>query len=142
MPTSKKPRKPHKPKPCGTPLNKTQRLQLELATRTQIDALYHGRLTEKGWHTLAAHFNVLTMAFGSKFQPAMDALQSIAERAKRTGKIGATGDERKLVVDTYNESINDFLRLSDDTVRRAINRTYEKVTNRSEQAFTLKEAAC
>lgn len=127
MPANKKPRKPHKSKPCGLPLTRSQRTSLELATRMEIDSLYRGRLTETGWHTLAAHFSVLSVSLGSRFEQAMHALQAIAERAKRTHKWGATGDERRHIIQAYNDSISNFLRLSDDTIRRALNKTMDKL---------------
>lgn len=139
MATSKKPRKAYRAKPVGIPLNGSQKLRLELASRTHIDALYRGELTDFGWHTVMAHFFLLEHALGRPITQAVDALQSMAARAKRTGKLGATGDERKAIIEAYNEYTPQMMRLHDATINQAAEKVRQFVISSNDPIFRMGE---
>jgi len=121
MATSKKPRKQYKPKGVARPLSNDQRLDLELAARVHVNKLWNGTLDEQGWNTLAAHINVCAIiAQDNRFQSAVDALESIRQRQIRTGSYGATGDERRVMMDQFNAAVEYLGGRTDKQVAEAV----------------------
>lgn len=123
MATSKKPRKAYRQK--GVALMPGQKRDLELAVRIHIHKLWTGTLDSPGWNTLAAHINLCAIiAKDDRYQPAMDALDAIKARKIRTGVYGATGDERKLLIDQFNDAVEFLSGRTDMQVAHAVQAVY------------------
>jgi len=125
MATSKKPRKAYRPKGVARPLSNDQRRDLELAARVHVNKLWNGTLDAQGWNTLAAHLNVCAvLSQDGRFQPAMDALESIRQRQIRTGVYGATGEERGVVMEQFNQAVGYLGGRTDRQVAKAVQTVY------------------
>jgi hypothetical protein len=121
MASNKKPRKRHKPKGVARPLTNDQRRDLDLAARVHANKLWNGTLDEQGWNTLAAHINVCaTIANDNRFSPAVDVLKSILRRHAETGKYGATGDERRVFMEQFNQAVEYIGGRTDKQIAMAI----------------------
>ncbi len=123
MATSKKPRKAYRSK--GVALTPGQKRDMELAVRIHIHKLWLGALDSPGWNTLAAHLNVCAIiANDGRYEPAMAALDAIRDRKSRTGVYGATGDERNLLMDQFNDAVEYLSGKTDMQVANAVQAVY------------------
>lgn len=131
MATNKKPRKAYRPKDIARPLTPDQRRNLELSARVHANALWLGHLTDEGWNTLVALFNVVYVAAEEKspsiLEQASNALRqlvAIKTRYDKTGKFGATGDERKSIMDAFNATSEFLMTRTDAQLARSIKTVY------------------
>ncbi len=126
MPANKKPKKAHKKKRIAIPvlgvqLDESQKQSIELAARIQLDKLFRGVLDVAGWNTLAAHFNLAWATNNGKgFDGAMASLESIRARQRRTGKYGATGDEREIIMREFESATDQICSCSDVQIKIGI----------------------
>lgn len=98
---------------------------LELAARVHVNKLWHGELDAQGWNTLAAHLNMChILARDDRFSAAMQALESIRQRHVKTGVYGATGDERRVIMEQFNRAVEYLGSRTDKQVAEAVNAMY------------------
>lgn len=127
MATSKKPRKKYKPRPIARPLADWQRRDIESAARIHVNKLWNGTLDAQGWNTIAAHFNMASLASNGRLcNEGMAALESIRERQRRTGKYGATGDERASIMADFETGVQFIGGLSDVRLLKTIEEIYRR----------------
>lgn len=101
-------KRPRKPRPCTVPMLINRGLiqdDLEMRERQFVEAFAHGYADKEHFDNLVDMRNVLTIAAAEKDDvpilklcEAMSIpLQAIRERHSRTGKMGATGDELRMM---------------------------------------------
>lgn len=115
MPSSKKPRKKYKEKPCVKPLGMRNEQQLEFPGYSASLALGQGHFEEQHAYDLLSNADlarriapdghpVLPIAQGM-----VEAVASIQQRAERTGKHGVTAEEMRTLREGVGRTMN-FLR--------------------------------
>lgn len=115
MPTNKKPRKKHRPRPLAdNPIfrfDAASERNLQLIPHQALDSIRQGEGQESDWHVLAARVNLgATLAYRRFDTPeardlldsAQDALRSGWERGERTGRWGFSGPEMTTVGQALN----------------------------------------
>lgn len=93
-----------KPRATGLPLifalSSKMKTDLQITPLGMLEAFREGSANEEVWHTVAAAVNLAAVL--SRKQPqevqehcnaGLNALRSVSERAKRTGRYGCSGDE-------------------------------------------------
>lgn len=110
MPSSKKPRKPKKPRVVWTnpfnsimsKLDPDNTRNLKLVPHQALTEIREGRGTESSWNTLACRINwagvlACNIGFREDLRPpikeALDALRALEARHRKKGRYIATGDE-------------------------------------------------
>lgn len=132
MPTNNRPRKKYRQKPVARPLSVSQRVDLENAARVHLHGVYTGSMTESGWHTLTQYFNVASEASKGRHEHviaghALDAMLAIHERYQRTGKHGVSGDERGVIMESFNELAPFIATRTDLQLRNALASIYRAI---------------
>jgi hypothetical protein len=134
MADSKKPRKKYRPRPVARPLSDSQRSNLELAVRVHVNGVYEGRMSESSWNCLVAHFNVAFIAardrdavIYAQADGALEALRSVFDRNQRTGKWGCSGDERRIILEAFEQTNAFMCRCTDVQFSTAIRTVYKAV---------------
>lgn len=103
MSTSKKPRKPYKPKPTVIPLGMRSNVRFEMPGFQASVALGMDHLCEQHIYDLLSNADMVRRIApnGHEILPVaqkmVEACASIQERAQRTGKTGCSGDELRVL---------------------------------------------
>lgn len=116
----------------------------EIAIRMAVASLAAGTATTQTIDTILQHLHLLQVAVDAKGNPqaavvcevATVALDSIIDRYKKTGRFGATGEERKAVELLMDESIDFWKRQSGmtrDACVLAVNEMYGEIIQSREQ---------
>lgn len=115
MPSSKKPRKKYKEKPCVKPLGIRDAHQLEFPGYSASLALGQGHFEEQHVYDLLSNADLVRRCApdGHPLLPTaqamVDAVAGIQERAQRLGKHGVSAEEMRILRDGIGKTM-DFLR--------------------------------
>lgn len=115
MPSSKKPRKKYKEKPCVKPLGMRNEQQLEFPGYSASLALGQGHFEEQHVYDLLSNAD-MTRRIAPDGHPVLpfaqamvEAAASIQERAQRLGKHGVTAEEMRVLREGIGKTM-DYLR--------------------------------